>query len=107
MKLSPEEIVFIDRLRLTERCWPVARWLILIAGLLLMFSPLIYAGLIHEAGIIPRYFQPLLDMTGTLLPILTLSGAFISTYARINWRGVPTRRLLIRLVDHALREHND
>ncbi len=107
MKLSPEELVFIDRLRCADKIWPATRWLILIVGILLMLSPLLYVGLILLKSDAPRCFFPLIDMMGTLLPLLSLTGIFVGTYARNNWSGIPTRRLLLRLVAHAQEEPND
>lgn len=104
--LPPDEATALARLRRAEAAWPRTRWFLLLLSLALLVVS-VYGryrqgeALLELARATPASVSPALlaavSQNASLFKLTTLLGVAFLAFAVASWRGLPSRKLLLRL----------
>lgn len=104
--LPPDEVTALARLRRAEAAWPKTRWFVLLSSLLLL-GVSVYGryrqgeALLELAKATPGSVPPVLfavvSQNASLFKFTTLLSVGMLAFAIAAWRGLPSRKLLLRL----------
>lgn len=100
MKMKPEELKMIARLRAADRRWPFVRWFyLLFGGGMFAIGTRLF---LHTTEFAKEDPQIGIAVAIVNLPVIALAwclSAIVLREAIHKWGGDPTRRILLKLVD--------
>ena len=105
-ELPPDEVSALARLRRADAAWPKTRWFLLLFSLLLLGVSLygryrLGQALLELAKAPPASVSPVLfavvAQSAALFRVTTWLGVVVLAFSIMSWRGLPSRKLLLRL----------
>ena len=105
--LPPDEIAALERLRRADANWPKTRWFLLACSIL-SIGISAYGryrqgeALLELAKAPPGSISPVLfaiaGQSASLFRVILLLGMVMFAFTVLAWRGIPSRKLLLRLM---------